>query len=90
MQIFEVNMASWDGKMVHLGCCLLLFFTLKIDLNCTCVLTSCLLWVCSDGAEEPVKQISSKDGAFCYEYWPSSPGKYTVSITWGGAHIPKR
>ncbi|XP_056886681.1 filamin-B isoform X1 [Takifugu flavidus] len=42
-----------------------------------------------NGAEEPVKQISSKDGAFCYEYWPSSPGKYTVSITWGGAHIPK-
>ncbi|XP_076600524.1 filamin B a isoform X2 [Chaetodon auriga] len=41
------------------------------------------------GIEEPVKQISSQDGVFSYEYYPSSPGKYTVSITWGGQHIPK-
>uniref|UniRef100_A0A8C4EIE9 Filamin B n=1 Tax=Dicentrarchus labrax TaxID=13489 RepID=A0A8C4EIE9_DICLA len=41
------------------------------------------------GIEEPVKQISSQDGVFSYEYYPNSPGKYTVSITWGGQHIPK-
>ncbi|XP_018518812.1 LOW QUALITY PROTEIN: filamin-B [Lates calcarifer] len=41
------------------------------------------------GMEEPVKQISSQDGVFSYEYYPNSPGKYTVSITWGGQHIPK-
>ncbi|XP_030585128.1 filamin B a isoform X2 [Archocentrus centrarchus] len=41
------------------------------------------------GIEEPVKQLSSQDGVFSYEYYPNSPGKYTVSITWGGQHIPK-
>ncbi|XP_037604615.1 filamin-B [Sebastes umbrosus] len=41
------------------------------------------------GIEEPVKQISSQDGVFSYEYYPNSPGKYTVSITWGSQHIPK-
>ncbi|XP_067360675.1 filamin-B isoform X2 [Channa argus] len=39
--------------------------------------------------EVPVKQIFSQDGVFSYEYSPSSPGKYTASITWGGQHIPK-
>lgn len=46
--------------------------------------------LCSEGVEEPVKQVTSQDGVFAYEYHPSSPGKYTVSITWGGQHIPKR
>ncbi|XP_033939810.1 filamin-B isoform X2 [Pseudochaenichthys georgianus] len=41
------------------------------------------------GIEEPVKLISSQDGVFSYEYYPNSPGKVTVSITWGGQHIPK-
>ncbi|TMS19569.1 Filamin-B [Larimichthys crocea] len=41
------------------------------------------------GVEEPVKQISGQDGVFFYEYYPNSPGKYTVSITWGGQNIPK-
>ncbi|XP_014268387.2 filamin B a isoform X2 [Maylandia zebra] len=41
------------------------------------------------GVEEPVKQLSSQDGVFSYEYHPTSPGKYIVSITWGGQHIPK-
>ncbi|XP_043979419.1 filamin-B [Gambusia affinis] len=41
------------------------------------------------GNEEPVKQVLSQDGVFCYEYYPRSPGKYTVSITWGAQHIPK-
>lgn len=50
----------------------------------------CLCCVCSEGIEEPVKLISSQDGVFSYEYYPDSPGKYTVTITWGGQHIPKR
>ncbi|KAM6947498.1 filamin B a [Lycodopsis pacificus] len=41
------------------------------------------------GIEEPVKQISSQDGVFSYEYYPNSPGKHTVSITWGAQHVPK-
>uniref|UniRef100_G3NI02 Filamin B n=1 Tax=Gasterosteus aculeatus TaxID=69293 RepID=G3NI02_GASAC len=41
------------------------------------------------GVEEPVKQISAQDAVFSYEYHPSSAGKHTVSITWGGQHIPK-
>ncbi|KAM9365728.1 LOW QUALITY PROTEIN: filamin-B-like [Pholidichthys leucotaenia] len=43
----------------------------------------------SRGIEEPVKQVSAQDGVFSYEYYPSSPGQYTVAITWGGQHIPK-
>ncbi|KAM3849983.1 filamin-B-like, partial [Diretmus argenteus] len=39
--------------------------------------------------EELVKQTANQDGVFSYEYHPNSPGKYTVSITWGGQHIPK-
>ncbi|XP_056293610.1 filamin-B isoform X2 [Pseudoliparis swirei] len=41
------------------------------------------------GVEEPVKQLSGQDGVFSYEYYPNSTGKHTVSITWGGQHIPK-
>ncbi|XP_074525668.1 filamin B a [Halichoeres trimaculatus] len=41
------------------------------------------------GIEELVKQISNQDGVFSYEYYPNSPGKYIVTITWGGQHIPK-
>ncbi|KAK2861659.1 hypothetical protein Q5P01_001192 [Channa striata] len=41
------------------------------------------------GNEVPVKEIFRQDGLFSYEYSPSSPGKYAVSITWGGQHIPK-
>lgn len=37
-----------------------------------------------------MKQISAQDAVFSYEYHPSSAGKHTVSITWGGQHIPKR
>ncbi|TNN22409.1 Filamin-C [Liparis tanakae] len=42
------------------------------------------------GGEEPVKQLSAQDGVFSYEYHPNSIGKHSVSITWGGQHIPKR
>ncbi|CAL8338413.1 unnamed protein product [Merluccius merluccius] len=41
------------------------------------------------GLEEPVKQTGSDGGVFGYEYHPLTPGKYTVSLTWGGVHIPK-
>lgn len=58
--------------------------------HCRCCLLYVCVCVCSGGVEEPVKQISSKDGVFYYQYHPSSPGKYTVSISWGGGHIPKR
>ncbi|XP_051528401.1 filamin-B [Myxocyprinus asiaticus] len=41
------------------------------------------------GLEEPVKQKDISDGVYSYEYHPHTPGKYTVTITWGGQHIPK-
>lgn len=41
------------------------------------------------GLEEPVKQKDASDGVYSYEYYPHTPGKYTVTITWGGQHIPK-
>uniref|UniRef100_A0A673G7J8 Filamin-B-like n=1 Tax=Sinocyclocheilus rhinocerous TaxID=307959 RepID=A0A673G7J8_9TELE len=41
------------------------------------------------GLEEPVKQKDASDGVYSYEYHPHTPGKYTVSITWAGQHIPK-
>ncbi|XP_061796901.2 filamin-B isoform X1 [Nerophis lumbriciformis] len=41
------------------------------------------------GGEERVKQISSQDSVYSYEYYPLSTGKYTVAIAWGGQHIPK-
>uniref|UniRef100_A0A8C5FXD9 Filamin B n=1 Tax=Gadus morhua TaxID=8049 RepID=A0A8C5FXD9_GADMO len=41
------------------------------------------------GREEQVKQTESDAGVFGYEYHPLTPGKYTVSLTWGGVHIPK-
>ncbi|XP_077428421.1 filamin B a isoform X1 [Vanacampus margaritifer] len=41
------------------------------------------------GSEVSVKQISSQDKMYAFEYHPISTGKYTVSIAWGGQHIPK-
>ncbi|XP_039529536.1 filamin-B isoform X2 [Pimephales promelas] len=41
------------------------------------------------GLEEPVKQKDVSDGVYAYEYYPHTPGKYTVTITWAGQHIPK-
>ncbi|TRY66792.1 hypothetical protein DNTS_009583 [Danionella cerebrum] len=42
-----------------------------------------------EGLEEPVKQKDTSDGVYSYEYYPLTPGKFTVSITWAGQHIPK-
>lgn len=53
-------------------------------------LSSILSLLHVEGMEEPVKQKESGDGVFNYDYYPHAPGKYTVTITWGGQHIPKR
>ena len=37
-----------------------------------------------------MKQKEALDGVYAYEYYPNATGKYTVTITWGGQHIPKR
>uniref|UniRef100_A0AAY4EVL4 Calponin-homology (CH) domain-containing protein n=1 Tax=Denticeps clupeoides TaxID=299321 RepID=A0AAY4EVL4_9TELE len=39
--------------------------------------------------DEPVKGQDSGDGVFEYDYYPIVPGKYIVSITWGGHGIPR-
>uniref|UniRef100_A0A4W2BKP2 Filamin B n=2 Tax=Bos TaxID=9903 RepID=A0A4W2BKP2_BOBOX len=41
------------------------------------------------GLEELVKQKGFQDGVYAFEYYPSTQGKYSVSITWGGHHIQK-
>ena len=44
----------------------------------------------SEGTEEPVKVREAGDGVFECEYYPVVPGKYVVTITWGGYAIPRR
>ncbi|XP_030049986.1 filamin-A isoform X2 [Microcaecilia unicolor] len=41
------------------------------------------------GTEERVKQKDLGDGVYAFEYYPNTPGNYTVTITWGGQHIPR-
>ncbi|XP_011794954.1 PREDICTED: filamin-C isoform X1 [Colobus angolensis palliatus] len=41
------------------------------------------------GTEEPVKVREAGDGVFECEYYPVVPGKYVVTITWGGYAIPR-
>ncbi|XP_063517101.1 filamin-B isoform X5 [Pongo pygmaeus] len=41
------------------------------------------------GLEELVKQKDFLDGVYAFEYYPSTPGRYSIAITWGGHHIPK-
>ncbi|XP_072136559.1 filamin-B isoform X1 [Mobula birostris] len=43
------------------------------------------------GVEHPVKQKDFLDGddVFSYEYYPVTPGKHIVTITWGGHNIPR-
>uniref|UniRef100_A0A8C6YF19 Filamin C n=1 Tax=Naja naja TaxID=35670 RepID=A0A8C6YF19_NAJNA len=42
-----------------------------------------------EGTEEPVKVRDVGDGVYECEYYPKVPGKYVVSITWGGHAIPR-
>lgn len=44
----------------------------------------------SAGAEEQVKVRDVGNGVYECEYYPLKPGKYTVTITWGGQPIPRR
>nr|XP_033781692.1 filamin-B isoform X2 [Geotrypetes seraphini] len=41
------------------------------------------------GMEELIKQTDYVDGVYAFEYFPMSPGKHIVTITWGGHNIPK-
>ncbi|XP_041442540.1 filamin-C isoform X2 [Xenopus laevis] len=41
------------------------------------------------GTEEPVKIRDAGDGVYECDYYPVLPGKYTVTITWGGIAIPR-
>ncbi|XP_075946069.1 filamin-C-like isoform X2 [Anarhichas minor] len=41
------------------------------------------------GAEEQVKVRDAGNGVYECEYHPLKPGKYTVTITWGGQPIPR-
>ncbi|XP_054475301.1 filamin-A-like isoform X2 [Anoplopoma fimbria] len=41
------------------------------------------------GAEEQVKVRDAGNGVYECEYYPLKPGKYTVSMTWGGQPIPR-
>ena len=43
-----------------------------------------------EGTEELVKVREAGDGVFECEYYPVVPGKYVVTITWGGYAIPRR
>ncbi|KAM9751784.1 filamin-A [Menidia menidia] len=41
------------------------------------------------GLEEPCKRKDLGDGVYGFEYYPTSPGTYIITITWGGQHIPR-
>lgn len=40
--------------------------------------------------EERVKQKDLGDGVYGFEYYPTIPGTYIVTITWGGQNIGRR
>ncbi|CAM9490202.1 unnamed protein product [Lampetra fluviatilis] len=41
------------------------------------------------GTDEAVKRTDIGDGVFEFKYCPAAPGKYTITITWGGHNIPR-
>ncbi|XP_023664499.2 filamin-A-like isoform X2 [Paramormyrops kingsleyae] len=40
------------------------------------------------GQEEPCKRKDLGDGVYSFEYYPTTPGNYSITITWSGQHIP--
>lgn len=60
---------------------LLLAHKLAVKKNISCVFT--------EGLEEPCKRKDLGDGVYGFEYYPTTPGTYTITITWGGQHIPR-
>jgi len=46
--------------------------------------------VFSGGGDEPVKVQELGDGVYECDYYPIFPGKYIITITWGGHAIPRR
>lgn len=81
----KVSMEKMQGMLTSWS---LWFFSNSLWLNCTSF--SCFFCSLAEGLEEPVKQKDISDGVYAYEYYPHTPGKYTVTITWAGQHIPKR
>ncbi|XP_062316362.1 filamin-A isoform X1 [Osmerus eperlanus] len=41
------------------------------------------------GLEEPCKRQDLGDGVYGFDYYPTTPGTYSITITWGGQHIPR-
>uniref|UniRef100_M3ZRE7 Filamin A n=1 Tax=Xiphophorus maculatus TaxID=8083 RepID=M3ZRE7_XIPMA len=41
------------------------------------------------GIEEPCKRKDLGDCVYGFEYYPTTPGTYSITITWGGQHIPR-
>ncbi|XP_041952722.1 filamin-A isoform X1 [Alosa sapidissima] len=41
------------------------------------------------GLEEPCKKKDLGDGVYSFDYYPTTPGTYSITITWGGQHIPR-
>uniref|UniRef100_A0A3Q1JKA0 Calponin-homology (CH) domain-containing protein n=1 Tax=Anabas testudineus TaxID=64144 RepID=A0A3Q1JKA0_ANATE len=41
------------------------------------------------GLEEPCKRKDLGDGVYGFDYYPTTPGTYIITITWGGQHIPR-
>uniref|UniRef100_W5NEM8 Filamin A n=1 Tax=Lepisosteus oculatus TaxID=7918 RepID=W5NEM8_LEPOC len=41
------------------------------------------------GLEEPCKKKDLGDGVYSFEYYPTTTGNYTITITWGGQQIPR-
>ncbi|KAM6982885.1 filamin-A isoform 4-T4 [Tautogolabrus adspersus] len=41
------------------------------------------------GLDEPCKRKDLGDDVYAFEYYPTTPGTYSITITWGGQHIPR-
>ncbi|KAI1892164.1 hypothetical protein AGOR_G00130450 [Albula goreensis] len=41
------------------------------------------------GQEEPCKRTDLGDGVYGFEYYPTVPGNYSITITWGAQNIPR-